>query len=36
MTARPENRTHDFVGIGLGPFYLGLACLTGPIAELDG
>lgn len=38
MTARPENptRTHDFVGIGLGPFNLGLACLTEPIAELDG
>lgn len=38
MTARPEapNKTHDFVGIGLGPFNLGLACLTEPIAELDG
>ncbi|KOV94360.1 lysine N(6)-hydroxylase/L-ornithine N(5)-oxygenase family protein [Streptomyces sp. NRRL B-3648] len=38
MTARPEapHRTHDFVGIGLGPFNLGLACLTEPIAELDG
>ncbi len=38
MTARPENptRTHDFVGIGLGPFNLGLACLTEPINELDG
>ncbi|WP_030241272.1 MULTISPECIES: lysine N(6)-hydroxylase/L-ornithine N(5)-oxygenase family protein [unclassified Streptomyces] len=38
MTARPDNptRTHDFVGIGLGPFNLGLACLTEPIAELDG
>ncbi|MFI7399125.1 lysine N(6)-hydroxylase/L-ornithine N(5)-oxygenase family protein [Streptomyces sp. NPDC049541] len=38
MTARPEKptRTHDFVGIGLGPFNLGLACLTEPIAELDG
>ncbi|MGW1984404.1 lysine N(6)-hydroxylase/L-ornithine N(5)-oxygenase family protein [Streptomyces collinus] len=38
MTARPEvpNRTYDFVGIGLGPFNLGLACLTEPIAELDG
>ncbi|WP_369169572.1 lysine N(6)-hydroxylase/L-ornithine N(5)-oxygenase family protein [Streptomyces sp. R28] len=38
MTARPENptRTHDFVGIGLGPFNLGLACLTEPIDELDG
>lgn len=28
--------THDFIGIGLGPFNLGLACLTEPIAELDG
>lgn len=28
--------THDFVGIGLGPFNLGLACLAEPIAELDG
>ncbi|MFI0231584.1 lysine N(6)-hydroxylase/L-ornithine N(5)-oxygenase family protein [Streptomyces sp. NPDC017086] len=38
MTARPENptKTHDFVGIGLGPFNLGLACLTEPIAGLDG
>ncbi len=38
MTARPETptRTHDFVGIGLGPFNLGLACLTEPIDELDG
>ncbi|MET8979056.1 SidA/IucD/PvdA family monooxygenase [Streptomyces sp. NPDC004539] len=35
MTARPDT-THDFVGIGLGPFNLGLACLTEPIAELDG
>lgn len=38
MTARPETptKTHDFVGIGLGPFNLGLACLTEPIDELDG
>ncbi|MEU6620212.1 SidA/IucD/PvdA family monooxygenase [Streptomyces litmocidini] len=27
---------YDFIGIGLGPFNLGLACLTEPIAELDG
>ncbi|MGI5398786.1 lysine N(6)-hydroxylase/L-ornithine N(5)-oxygenase family protein [Streptomyces sp. CA-135486] len=26
----------DFIGIGLGPFNLGLACLTEPIGELDG
>ncbi|MFJ8779904.1 lysine N(6)-hydroxylase/L-ornithine N(5)-oxygenase family protein [Streptomyces sp. NPDC102476] len=38
MTARPEipPKTYDFVGIGLGPFNLGLACLTEPIDELDG
>ncbi|MFG2632911.1 lysine N(6)-hydroxylase/L-ornithine N(5)-oxygenase family protein [Streptomyces sp. NPDC048362] len=38
MTARPEvpHHIHDFVGIGLGPLNLGLACLTEPIAELDG
>ncbi|MFD5251491.1 lysine N(6)-hydroxylase/L-ornithine N(5)-oxygenase family protein [Streptomyces bobili] len=38
MSARPENpaATHDFVGIGLGPFNLGLACLTEPIEELRG
>jgi lysine N6-hydroxylase len=27
---------HDFIGVGLGPYNLGLACLTEPIAELDG
>ncbi|MGW1269045.1 lysine N(6)-hydroxylase/L-ornithine N(5)-oxygenase family protein [Streptomyces sp. NPDC002491] len=40
MTALPEpapvTRVHDFVGIGLGPFNLGLACLTEPIDALDG
>ncbi|WP_340378870.1 lysine N(6)-hydroxylase/L-ornithine N(5)-oxygenase family protein [Streptomyces sp. SS7] len=37
MTALAEaSRTHDFVGIGLGPFNLGLACLTEPIDALDG
>ncbi|MFF1638305.1 lysine N(6)-hydroxylase/L-ornithine N(5)-oxygenase family protein [Streptomyces sp. NPDC058246] len=37
MTALAEpTRVHDFVGIGLGPFNLGLACLTEPIAELNG
>ncbi|KUN83089.1 alcaligin biosynthesis protein [Streptomyces bungoensis] len=41
MTAPAETapagagRVHDVVGIGLGPFNLGLACLTEPIAELD-
>ncbi len=28
--------THDFIAVGLGPFNLGLACLTEPITELDG
>ncbi|MGW0944239.1 lysine N(6)-hydroxylase/L-ornithine N(5)-oxygenase family protein [Streptomyces sp. NPDC002623] len=40
MTALPEpapvKDTYDFVGIGLGPFNLGLACLTEPIDALDG
>ncbi|WP_084961063.1 lysine N(6)-hydroxylase/L-ornithine N(5)-oxygenase family protein [Thermoactinospora rubra] len=27
---------YDFVAVGLGPFNLGLACLTEPIEELDG
>ncbi|MHB9861543.1 lysine N(6)-hydroxylase/L-ornithine N(5)-oxygenase family protein [Streptomyces sp. YIM S03343] len=39
MTVHPESAAgdtaHDVVGIGLGPFNLGLACLTEPIAELD-
>ncbi|MET8124564.1 lysine N(6)-hydroxylase/L-ornithine N(5)-oxygenase family protein [Streptomyces sp. NPDC005065] len=34
MTALPD--LHDFIGIGLGPFNLGLACLTEPIDELSG
>ncbi|WP_030624443.1 lysine N(6)-hydroxylase/L-ornithine N(5)-oxygenase family protein [Streptomyces sclerotialus] len=32
----PTNAPHDFIAIGLGPFNLGLACLTEPLAELDG
>ncbi|GAA2837886.1 lysine N(6)-hydroxylase/L-ornithine N(5)-oxygenase family protein [Kitasatospora paracochleata] len=28
--------THDFVAVGLGPYNLGLACLTAPLEELDG
>ncbi|WAX79876.1 lysine N(6)-hydroxylase/L-ornithine N(5)-oxygenase family protein [Streptomyces sp. KMM 9044] len=39
MTAsHPEapETAYDFVGIGLGPFNLGLACLTEPIEELSG
>ncbi|WP_251978760.1 lysine N(6)-hydroxylase/L-ornithine N(5)-oxygenase family protein [Salinicola avicenniae] len=31
-----SNRIHDFIAIGLGPFNLGLACLTDPIESLDG
>ncbi|MEV6164692.1 lysine N(6)-hydroxylase/L-ornithine N(5)-oxygenase family protein [Streptomyces sp. NPDC052052] len=34
MTALAEP--HDFIGIGLGPFNLGLACLVEPIDELNG
>ncbi|TLQ45809.1 lysine N(6)-hydroxylase/L-ornithine N(5)-oxygenase family protein [Streptomyces marianii] len=37
MSTPPERRDiHDFIGIGLGPFNLGLACLTEPVAELNG
>jgi lysine N6-hydroxylase len=28
-------RVHDVVGIGIGPFNLGLACLSAPLADLD-
>lgn len=28
--------THDFIAIGLGPYNLGLACLTAPLDDLDG
>jgi lysine N6-hydroxylase len=31
-----EAATHDFIAIGLGPFNLGLACLTEPVDDLDG
>ncbi|RYB94336.1 alcaligin biosynthesis protein [Nocardioides oleivorans] len=34
MTAR-ATRIHDLLGIGLGPFNLGLACLADPIPGLD-
>ncbi len=30
------GHVHDFIGIGLGPFNLGLACLAEPIDDLDG
>ncbi|NGN65429.1 lysine N(6)-hydroxylase/L-ornithine N(5)-oxygenase family protein [Streptomyces sp. A7024] len=36
LSAQPEPRIHDFVAIGLGPFNLGLACLTAPLDDLDG
>ncbi|SDM38158.1 lysine N(6)-hydroxylase/L-ornithine N(5)-oxygenase family protein [Streptomyces wuyuanensis] len=37
MSTPPEHRgIHDFIGIGLGPFNLGLACLTEPVDELNG
>lgn len=37
MTALPDLREPlDFIGIGLGPFNLGLACLTEPVDELNG
>ncbi|WP_022949138.1 lysine N(6)-hydroxylase/L-ornithine N(5)-oxygenase family protein [Methylohalobius crimeensis] len=31
-----DYTTYDFIGIGIGPFNLGLACLTAPIKELNG
>ncbi|MFE0704450.1 lysine N(6)-hydroxylase/L-ornithine N(5)-oxygenase family protein [Streptomyces sp. NPDC058872] len=36
MSTPETTRTYDFIGVGLGPFNLGLACLTEPIRELDG
>lgn len=30
------DHIYDFIAIGVGPFNLGLACLTDPISELDG
>ncbi|MFJ9616364.1 lysine N(6)-hydroxylase/L-ornithine N(5)-oxygenase family protein [Streptomyces noursei] len=32
----PHDAPYDFLAIGLGPFNLGLACLTAPLDELDG
>ncbi|MFB8364370.1 lysine N(6)-hydroxylase/L-ornithine N(5)-oxygenase family protein [Streptomyces sp. NPDC055929] len=34
--AARAHEAYDFIGIGLGPFNLGLACLTEPIDELNG
>ncbi|MEV0000287.1 lysine N(6)-hydroxylase/L-ornithine N(5)-oxygenase family protein [Streptomyces sp. NPDC050848] len=36
MSTPDTPDTYDFIGIGLGPFNLGLACLTEPIDELNG
>lgn len=33
--AAADGRVHDLLGIGIGPFNLGLACLVEPLAELD-
>ena len=30
------THVHDLIGIGVGPFNLGLACLTDPLRESDG
>ncbi|MGW8380310.1 lysine N(6)-hydroxylase/L-ornithine N(5)-oxygenase family protein [Streptomyces sp. ODS28] len=34
--AQDASKVHDFIAIGLGPFNLGLACLTDPVDGLDG
>lgn len=31
-----QNKIHDFIAVGVGPFNLSLACLTAPIENLDG
>ncbi|WP_150255634.1 lysine N(6)-hydroxylase/L-ornithine N(5)-oxygenase family protein [Nocardiopsis deserti] len=41
MTTSPRpaaapDRIHDFAAVGIGPFNLGLACLTAPLPDLDG
>jgi lysine N6-hydroxylase len=33
MSAVPDDRTYDLIGIGLGPFNLGLAALAEPIVQ---
>ncbi|WKN49872.1 lysine N(6)-hydroxylase/L-ornithine N(5)-oxygenase family protein [Nocardioides sp. Arc9.136] len=35
MSATSDSHVHDVVGIGLGPFNLGLACLADPVEDLD-
>lgn len=34
-TTTTTGTVHDLVGVGIGPFNLGLACLTDPVADLD-
>lgn len=31
-----KNDTYDYIGIGLGPFNLGLACMAAPLENLNG
>ncbi|KQZ15153.1 alcaligin biosynthesis protein [Mesorhizobium sp. Root554] len=31
-----NSRVYDIIGVGVGPFNLGLACLTQPIEDIDG
>lgn len=33
--AAATDRVHDLLGIGIGPFNLGLACLAAPLEDLD-
>ncbi|SCK53238.1 lysine N(6)-hydroxylase/L-ornithine N(5)-oxygenase family protein [Streptomyces sp. WMMB 322] len=35
-TPQGTTHVHDFIAVGLGPFNLGLACLSDPVDELDG
>ncbi|MFI1227516.1 MULTISPECIES: lysine N(6)-hydroxylase/L-ornithine N(5)-oxygenase family protein [unclassified Streptomyces] len=36
MPTHDIGDVHDFVAVGLGPYNLGLACLTAPVEGLDG
>ncbi|WP_431296070.1 lysine N(6)-hydroxylase/L-ornithine N(5)-oxygenase family protein [Rahnella sp. PAMC 25559] len=36
MNINPTTQTYDFIAIGIGPFNLGLACLTEPVDALNG
>lgn len=31
-----QNKVYDFIAVGIGPFNLGLACLTAPLENADG